>query len=371
MKSVGILASVVVLAATVASCSSSSSSTANGPCKPSGDGTYVDGLYDTLDKYCMVSVQDGAITTSETPSATPTIVEYELNTPLFSDYALKVRTVWMPPGTQAQYKDDGVFDFPVGTIFTKSFGFPKDFRDASSPVTWVETRILARGKNGWEALSYLWDDAQKTATQKPGGTVRPIDFVDASGNAQHASYLVPSQNQCPKCHNDIDVLGPIGPHATELNRDHAYFDGSANQLTKWTALGTLAGAPDPSTAPKLAPWDDTSATTEARARSYLDANCSYCHSEGGEARTTGLFLLASETDQGHLGICKTPVAAGRATAGLLYDIVPGHPEQSILVDRMKSTEPSIAMPEIGRSLVHAEAVSLIQDWITAMPGGCP
>ena len=100
MKSVGILASVVVLAATVASCSSSSSSTANGPCKPSGDGTYVDGLYDTLDKYCMVSVQDGAITTSETPSATPTIVEYELNTPLFSDYALKVRTVWMPPGTQ-------------------------------------------------------------------------------------------------------------------------------------------------------------------------------------------------------------------------------------------------------------------------------
>ena len=41
---------------------------------------------------------------------------YDLNTPLFSDYAHKLRAVWLPPGTQAHYSADGVFDFPVGTI---------------------------------------------------------------------------------------------------------------------------------------------------------------------------------------------------------------------------------------------------------------
>src|SRR5579864_7876717 len=44
------------------------------------------------------------------------VVPYDLNTPLFSDYASKYRFVWMPEGASATYRDDGVFDFPVGTI---------------------------------------------------------------------------------------------------------------------------------------------------------------------------------------------------------------------------------------------------------------
>ncbi len=68
-----------------------------------------------------------------------------------------------------------------------------------------------------------------------------------------------------------------------------------------------------------------------------------------------------------LGICKMPIAAGKAAEGQSYDIVPQHPEQSILVYRMESTAAAIAMPEIGRSLEHFEAVQLVSDWINAMP----
>jgi hypothetical protein len=39
--------------------------------------------------------------------------------------------------------------------------------------------------------------------------------------------------------------------------------------------------------------------------------------------------------------------------------------------RMLSTEADVAMPEVGRSLVHAEGVSLIRDWIASLQGGCP
>src|SRR5438270_5359849 len=52
------------------------------------------------------------------------VLPYDLNTPLFSDYAAKHRFVWMPPGTHAQYREDTVFDFPIGTVLAKSFAFP-------------------------------------------------------------------------------------------------------------------------------------------------------------------------------------------------------------------------------------------------------
>ena len=52
------------------------------------------------------------------------VVPYDLNTPLFSDYASKYRTIWMPTGTSATYRNDDVFDFPIGTVITKTFAFP-------------------------------------------------------------------------------------------------------------------------------------------------------------------------------------------------------------------------------------------------------
>lgn len=85
---------------------------------------------------------------------------------------------------------------------------------------------------------------------------------------------------------------------------------------------------------------------------------------------SGLYLGFAVTDTMHLGVCKPPVATGRASAGLQFDVVPGQPDQSIVVARMQATEPSIAMPELGRSLVHAEAVAVVRDWIAAMPGAC-
>ena len=49
-----------------------------------------------------------------------------------------------------------------------------------------------------------------------------------------------------------------------------------------------------------------------------------------------------------------------------YDIVPGHPEESILVYRFESTDPGIMMPELGRVMVHEEGLSLIKEWILSL-----
>ena len=56
---------------------------------------------------------------------------------------------------------------------------------------------------------------------------------------------------------------------------------------------------------------------------------------------------------------------------MLYSIVPGDPERSILHYRMQSIAPDEMMPELGRSLVHQEGIDLIYRWISEMPGSCP
>src|SRR5205085_1487472 len=75
------------------------------------------------------------------------VVPYDLNTPLFSDYADKSRHVWMPAGTSATYNRDEVFDFPVGTIISKTFAFPDEKNPGKQRM--IETRILVRGKERW------------------------------------------------------------------------------------------------------------------------------------------------------------------------------------------------------------------------------
>ena len=69
------------------------------------------------------------------------------------------------------------------------------------------------------------------------------------------------------------------------------------------------------------------------------------------------------------GLCKLPIAAGKGTGNRSYDIVPGRPDDSILVHRLESTIPDVMMPEIGRALRHTEAVSMIRDWVLELDGG--
>ncbi len=324
-------------------------------CTPGGDGTYVNALYPKLSQYCMVSIDDAQIVAEEG------VVPYDESTPLFSDYATKSRTVWLPPGTSATYNDDAPFDFPVGTIVTKSFGWNDK---------WLETRVLVFTANGWTGSSYLWDDDQSDAIYTPGGTFADVSVTETDGTNVTTDYLVPNKNECIKCHENLGTIVPIGLRADRINHDFAYATGSENQLAHWSTLGILSGAPTPDQAPALAAFADTSLPTETRARAYLTANCAHCHSDTGEARNTGLLLGSDVTDPYRLGQCKTPVATGKAASDLNYDLVPGQPTESIMIYRMSSTTPSIMMPEIGRSLVDTEGVQVVSDWIGGLSGTC-
>lgn len=298
--------------------------------------------------------------------ASPGVHSYVLNTALFSDYADKRRYVYVPTGSAITYKAEGTFEFPVGSVLVKTFEYHAKISDAATPVRTLETRLLVRTDAGWEARPYIWNATGTEATLTAVGGPIPVEVTDAAGKIMSIAYRVPNQNQCKTCHLSDGALTPIGPKAANLNRDHTYATGRENQLAHWTRIGILTGAPDPAIAPKLADFSNISLSAEARSRAWLEMNCAHCHKPDGTASNTGLFLTATTTDRAQLGIGRRPVSAGKGSGELLFDVVPGHPEQSILLHRMMSNEPGVAMPELGRTLVHEEAVAVIRQWIAEM-----
>jgi uncharacterized repeat protein (TIGR03806 family) len=288
------------------------------------------------------------------------VVMYGLNTSLFSNYAEKERFIRMPAGTKAVYNDSIALSFPVGTYLIKNFIYYKDQRDWAKGRRVVETRLLVKTGDEWEAWPYLWNDEQTEAYYDVAGERLTIEYTDIRGKKVLSGYRTPNKNECKGCHSRAGKLVPIGPTA----RDLPLAPRSVNQLNAWKEMGMLEG--DITNAPKLARDGNKYESIGDLARAYLDVNCGNCHNRLGPASTSGLYLDWKESDPAHLGIMKSPVAAGRGSGDLKFDIEPGNPGQSILVYRMKTTDPGIAMPEIGREQIHKEGVKLIEDWIKTL-----
>lgn len=313
------------------------------------------------------------------------VLPYDLASPLFTDYAQKLRTVWTPDGAIGAINPAGDIDLPVGAVLSKTFYYreTEDGAFAAGPALaptggaldlngarLVETRLLVRTEAGWRALPYIWNDQQSEAFLKRTGDLFPAVIEHEGGAREDFAYLVPNANQCAACHAtdaDTKAIQPIGLKVRHLNKPSTV-SPAFNQLDHWVARGLVAAPASPPQG-KNVDWTDPAASLDARARSYLDINCSHCHNPKGAADTSGLNL-EPDAEGPAIGRCKAPIAAGAGAAGRRFDIVPGAPEASITVFRMETRDPGAMMPELGRSLTHHEGVALIADWIAAMEGGC-
>ena len=100
----------------------------------------------------------------------------------------------------------------------------------------IETRLMVRQKDGWDALPYVWDgdDAYLSIT----GAIRPMTL----SSGEPLNYLVPSKNQCATCHATNHTTGelmPIGIKARHLDRTTALYN--KNQLDHLAERGWLDG----------------------------------------------------------------------------------------------------------------------------------
>lgn len=323
--------------------------TAVGPVNPAPAGE----PWDSLSQWALFV--DGAGHT-----ANDGVVSYDVASPLFSDYALKRRFVWLPESTTIAYDDADIWQLPVGAIVAKTFAYPVDARDASLGERAIETRLMIRESDGWASHTYIWNDDQSDAVRKVAGRQVPVTWIDADGVTRDVDYLVPNTNECAECHGEEAEARTLGIRSRQLG----------DQVEVWSAAGYLDAAPAPASERLALPDPFGDAPLDDRARSYLDVNCSHCHSSWGVAKDKTLHLDWDSTAPGgdpkRLGICKLPTSAGGAHCGNTFDLVPGDADASVLICRMETDDIENQMPPLGRSIPHTEGVALIRAWIDAM-----
>jgi uncharacterized repeat protein (TIGR03806 family) len=330
-----------------------------------------------LSQWNLLAIDDGQLTPH------PATLKFKPLNTLFSDYAHKFRTLWVPGGAQIRLID-GKFEYPVGTILSKTFYYPLNSDGAFVRVDdtgllnaiplnqhrLLETRLLVRREAQWDAFPYVWNDEQTEAFLRVAGTSFPAT-IEHDQSSQDFSYFVPNENQCAGCHTKTHPDGglePLGAVAHQLNHSiNIMENGEINLLAEMNNRGWLESVPEMAVLPS---WENEALSIEQRAVAYLDMNCGHCHNPDGPADTSALLLDGFVRSAAEMGVCKPPVAAGGGAGNRIYGIVPGDPDQSILMYRMQSIQPDEMMPELGRSLVHSEGVDLIEAWISQLSGSC-
>jgi len=290
----------------------------------------------------------------------PGLVEYDVNAPLWSDGARKRRWIALPGVSRILYDSDDSWTFPVGTILVKHF----ELDLAPGVVQRLETRVLVRHDAEWRGYTYRWNPAQTDANLIDEAESATYTVADpaAPGGQRDQTWTFPSRADCLTCHT-VAAGRVLGVRTRQLNRDFAYPLLVDNQLRSWNHIGMFDRDIGPAAAqPRQPDPADASASVASRARSYLDANCSFCHRPGGPTPVAMDLLFptpigATET----VGVTTVNPADG---APGTVRIEAGAKESSELWNRLGRLD-QYRMPPLASSLVDEAARTLIGDWIDA------
>lgn len=308
-------------------------------------------------------------------------VYYEVNSPLWSDGAAKSRAFALPSGGKIHVDaDTGKWEFPVGTVLIKNF-LVDDKVLETRLFMHIDAATAALIQNGtdWVGYNYAWNEQQTEARVVPNVRTN----VTFHTGKHTVTWNYPSFIDCIGCHSS--EIGPIGPETDQMNR----VVGSGNQIDAFAAKG-LFDDPTPAkpyAGPLVEPYANAalglsgpspSATVAERARSYLSANCSFCHRP--DVNDQG-FDLRYGLSLAQTGICNLIQQNGipgmpRAT---LADFQPGDHAKSAMWIRMNTPVPASdpggvedvgRMPPVASFVVDAQATALIGDWIDSIKT-CP
>lgn len=263
--------------------------------------------------------------------------EYDLVTPLFTDYAHKQRLIALPPDTSMHFIDNGFPEFPNGTLIAKTFYYNEDDRDESLGRTIIETRVLIKTNNEWELGNYTWNVAQTEAVLTTESALVPISFIDEDGETKNIDYVIPSASDCFTCHSNAGNETPIGPKLRTMNMN--------DQLQNLIDMQYLTGISDVSSIEQLPDWENTSYSREERSRAYFDVNCAHCHSDGGFCETQSSLRLLWETP---------------------FDDTNIYTQRFSIINRMQTYQQGFSMPYIGTTFIHAEGFELIQSYLNGL-----
>jgi len=277
------------------------------------------------------------------------LVPYDINAPFWSDNAAKDRHIGIPNGTSISIDVEDDWAFPAGTVLVKNFRLNGRL---------IETRHLMRHPDGvWAGYTYEWNVAETEATRVRNGKISNISGQD---------WIFPDEAECLGCHTAVAGVA-LGPETSQMNRDFTYpqtgrTHGQLETLDTISMFSSpLQGTP--ATLPALPDPMDTGAALGDRARAYLHTNCAQCHQPGGPTPVN--VDLRYTTSIGNLNACDVVPEEGGLGLTMARIIAPGDASRSVLVERMNRRDP-VGMPPLGSSIVDADGVTLVTDWINGL-----
>jgi uncharacterized repeat protein (TIGR03806 family) len=314
--------------------------------------------------------ETGCVDPTDPKKPAPYMIPYEVNSPLWADGADKSRFMRIPDGSKIHVIDcvaestttcatdpftgvDGHWNYPIGTVMMKIFGYEG---------TTVETRLLMRyDETLWVGYSYQWNQEQTEATVLPDA--RRVATFQVGNPPRAQDWYYPSRADCTTCHTPYSGV-TLGTETRQFNR----MEATENQLDRLERLGILDAPLSQRLAPLLAPTGNVGAI-EDRARSYLHANCAFCHRPDGDLALPD-FRFTSPFNFAKMGACDAMPVKGDVGAGLNARILsPGHPEYSVMSLRMKDLGLA-RMPMIATYWVDEQGVAVIDAWINSVTT-CP
>jgi uncharacterized repeat protein (TIGR03806 family) len=327
--------------------------------------------------------QTGCMDPTDVKKMASIVLPYEVNSPLWSDNADKSRGFVIPTGKKIHVKnctttpsecmqgtqDNGKWVMPVGTVMVKNFGFDGKL---------IETRLLVHADaNTWNGYSYQWKEDQSEATIVPNDDDPSLCNLRLQTNfntgKQTVTWHFPYRFDCNGCHT-AEAGGTLGPETRQMNRTV----GAMNQIDKWAAMNLFDTAPPKPYQPalllpytgQLGTADNTPQTLDQRARSYMHANCAYCHRP--DSMAVGWLDFRYDTTLKNTGACGiTPMKGDVGVAGAQI-LKPGMPMQSAIWLRMHAmfNNDKIRMPQLATYIVDDKGTQLISDWIASITA-CP
>ncbi|MBI3849781.1 MAG: PQQ-dependent sugar dehydrogenase [Verrucomicrobia bacterium] len=341
--------------------------------------------------------ETGLFASTRAHQVQPGVIPYSVNAPAWADGASAERFIALPDDTRLDYSSTGSWNLTNGAVLVQTLSLEREAGHAASRQR-LETRLLTRQSGQWVGYSYRWDDAQSDATlvQKTGGQKEfVIQDPRAPGGVRRQVWHYPGRAECSACHSRAANF-VLGLTEQQMNRVHDYGGVKDNQLRTLRHLGlftnslpksltglTVAYSPSPPSDSSLSakvrgeeggteggeahlelvnPYDVTQ-SLEARARSYLHANCSVCHVGTGGGNSKMILSFSTKADDMNvIGARPQHDTFGINNAML---VAPGDPDRSILLQRL-SRRGRGQMPPVVIATVDEQAVALFREWIRAM-----
>ncbi|WP_186775062.1 PQQ-dependent sugar dehydrogenase [Allorhodopirellula solitaria] len=313
----------------------------------------------------------------------PGVIPYEVNVPFWSDHSAKDRYIALPEAKSVKFYPKKGWEFPVGTVFIKTFWMHMDRVSQSDPRR-LETRLMVHSPDGWQGYTYLYKDDGSEAVLLDGSKVLPLEIKTDEGLVTQP-YYVPGRSECFACHTEKSGFA-LGPTTRQMNREMAYHGERVDQIAMLNRLNVFTEPVRKEHAPeteKFPDWgmgnfdrsgDSVNETQPLRdgvsqlARAWLEVNCAMCHQPDGIG--PGKIDLRADTPLNKMQLLNTIPKQGQMTPPSGRLIAPGQPYLSELLIRAAHRDVR-QMPPLATNQVSERAIEVLRRWIEQLDDADP